>query len=85
MSISTLLSSSISPYLCLPPPVRNVHFGIEPFWGHIAVIAMMRGENEMLRVGWLPHRSSHAFDDVTTPVLDRALAIVIPSCILESI
>jgi len=30
--ISTLLSCSITSYLCLPaPPVRGVHFGIEAF------------------------------------------------------
>jgi len=50
-SISTLLSSSISPYLCLPPPVRSVHFGIEAFRGRIAVKATLRGKNEMLSVG----------------------------------
>jgi len=83
-SISTLLSSSISPYLCLPPTVRSVHFGIVAFGGLIAVVGMLRGENEMLSVGWLPHQSSHAFDDVSTPVFDRALVIVIPSHILES-
>jgi len=85
MSISTLLSSSISPYLCLPPLVCSVHFGIEVFWGHVAVKAMLRGVNEMLRVGWLPHQPSHAFDDVSTPVFDRVLVIVIPSPILESV
>jgi len=84
MSISTLLSSSISPYLCLPPPVRSVHFGIEWFRGRIAGIATLRGENEMLGVGWLPHQPSHLFDDVSTSVFDRALVIVIPSHILES-
>jgi hypothetical protein len=35
-------------------------------------------------VGWLPHQPSDAFDDVSTPVFDRALVIVIPSHILES-
>jgi hypothetical protein len=47
-------------------------------------MATLRGENEMLGVGWLPHQPSHAFDDVSTPVFDRALVIVIPSHILES-
>jgi len=61
-----------------------VHFGIEAFRGGIAVIATLRGKNEMLGIGWLPHQSSHAFDDVSTPVFDRALVIVIPSHILES-
>jgi hypothetical protein len=39
----------------------------------------------MLGVGWLPHQPSHAFDDVTTPVFDRALVIVITSHILDSV
>jgi len=39
----------------------------------------------MLGIGWLPHQSSHPFDDVSTPVFDRALLIVFPSHILESV
>jgi hypothetical protein len=39
----------------------------------------------MLGVGWLPHQPSHAFDDVSTAVFDRALVIVIPSHILKSV
>jgi hypothetical protein len=62
-----------------------VYFGIEAFRGHIAVKALLSGENEMLGIGWLPHQPSHAFDDVSTPVLHRALVIVIPSHILESV
>ena len=62
-----------------------MHFGIEAFRGRIAVKAPLRGENEMLGVGWLPQQPSHAFDDVSTPVFDRALVIVIPSHILESV
>jgi len=85
MSISTLLSSSDSPYLFLPPPVRSVHFGLEAFRWRIALEATMRGGNEMLGVGWLLHQPSHAFDDVLTPVFDRALVIVIPSHNLESV
>jgi len=84
-SISTLLSWSISAYLCLPPPVRCVHFSIEAFRWRIAVKAMLRGVNEMLGVGWLPHQPSHAFDEVSTAVFDRPLVIVIPSHILESV
>jgi hypothetical protein len=61
-----------------------VHFGIEAFRGHIAVITMLRGENEMLGVGWMAHQTSHDFDDILTPVFDRALVIVIPSHILKS-
>jgi len=85
MSISTLLSSSISAYLCLAPQVQSVHFGIEAFRWSLAVEAMLRGVNEMLGVGWLPHQPSHAFDDVSTPEFDRALVIVIPSHILLSV
>jgi hypothetical protein len=49
------------------------------------VKAPLSGENEMLGVGWLPHQPFHAFDDVSTPVFDRALVIVIPSPILEGV
>jgi len=83
--ISTLLSSSISAYLCFPPPVCSVHFSIEVFRLRIADKATLRGVNEMLGVGWLPHQPSHAFNDVSTPVFDRPLVIVIPSHILESV
>jgi hypothetical protein len=83
--ISTLLSSSISAYLCLPLPVRHWHFNIEVFRWRIAVKATLRGVNEMLGVGWLPHQPSHAFDDVSTPVFDRPLVIVIPFHILEGV
>jgi len=51
----------------------------------MAVEATLRGKDEMLGVGWLPHLPSHAFDDVSTPVFDMALVIVIPSHILESV
>ena len=84
-SINALLSSSMSAYLCLPAPVRSVHISIEAFLWLIAVKATLRVVNEMLGVGWLPHQSSHAFDDVSTPVFDRALVIVIPSHILECV
>jgi len=62
-----------------------VNFDIEAFRGSIAVKAMLRGENEMLGVRWLPHQPSHAFDDVSTPVFDRVLVIVIPFHILKSV
>jgi hypothetical protein len=62
-----------------------VHFSIEAFRGRIAVEALLTGENEMLGVGWLPHQSSQAFDDLSTPVFDRALVIVSASNILESV
>jgi hypothetical protein len=39
----------------------------------------------MVSIGWLPRQPYHAFDDVSTPVFDSALAIVIPSHILESV
>jgi hypothetical protein len=81
---STLLSSSISPFLCYPPPVRRVHFGIVAIWGRITVKATLRCETEILGVGWLRNQPSHAFDDVSTAELDRALVIVIRSHILES-
>jgi len=84
-SISTLLSFSISAYLCLPPPVRSVHFSVEVFRWRIAIEATLRGVNEMLGVGWLPHQPAHACDDVSTPVFDRALVIVIPSHILKRV
>jgi len=61
-----------------------VHFSIEAFWGCIADIGTLSGENDMLGVGWLPHQPSHAVDDVSTPAFDRALVNVIPSHILES-
>ena len=80
-----LLSSGISAYLCLLPPIRSVHFDTKVFQGSIAVNAKLRGENEMFNVGWLPDQPSHGFDDGLTPVFDRALVIVIPSHILESV
>jgi len=83
-SVSTSSYLGISPYLCLPPPVHSVHFGIEAFRCHIAIKARLRGVNMMLGVCWLPHQPSHAFDDISIPVFDRALVIVIPFHILES-
>jgi hypothetical protein len=62
-----------------------VNFGIEAFQWHIAVRATLRGVNEMLSVGWLPHQPSHAFDDVLTPGFDKELEIVIPCHILKSV
>jgi hypothetical protein len=83
--VSTSYGSGISPCLCLPPPVRSVDFGIEAFQGHIAVKAPLSGLNMLLGVHLLPHQPSHACDDVWTPVFDRALVIVIPFHILESV
>jgi hypothetical protein len=84
-SISTILSSSVYVYLCLPPPIGSVHFSIEAFRWSIAVKAILRGANEMLGVGWMPPEPSHAFDDVSTPVFDWTLVFVIPSHILEGV
>jgi hypothetical protein len=71
--------------MCLPPPVRSVHFNIEAFRCGLTAKAMLRGVNEMLGVGWLPHHLCHALDDVSTAVFDRQLVIVLPSHILESL
>jgi hypothetical protein len=84
-AISMILSSSISAYLCLSPPVCSVHCSKETFQWRIAVKAMLRCVYGMRGVGWLPYRPSHAFDDISTPVFDRSLVIVIPSQILESV
>jgi hypothetical protein len=62
-----------------------VNFGIEEFLGGITIKPTLRGENEMLSVAWLPHRPSHAFEDISTPVFNRVLVIVIPSHILMSV
>jgi len=62
-----------------------VHFAVEVFRGRITVKRTLRGESVMLGVRWLPHQPSHAFDDVSTPVFDRALVIVIPFHILKSV
>jgi len=62
-----------------------VHFGIEVFRRRIAGKATLRGVNKMLGVSWLPLQPSHAFDDVSTLVFDRALVIVIAFHILVSV
>jgi hypothetical protein len=69
-SVSTSSYSGISPYLCLPPPVCSVHFGIEAFRWCIAGKATLRGVYTLLGIRWLQHQPSHAFDDVSTPVFD---------------
>jgi hypothetical protein len=84
-STSTRLSTSMSAYLCLSPPVRGVHFSTEAFQWRIAVKAMLRGINGILGVGWLPQQPSHAIDDFSTPVFDRPSVIVIPYHILKSV
>ena len=78
-------SSSISPVLCLPPPARSVHCGMKVSQGHIADKAPLRGVNRILGVGWPLHQPSHAFDDISTPVFDQVLVIVVPSHILKSV
>jgi hypothetical protein len=85
VSVSKTSCSDISPYLFLPPPVRNVNFGLEAFRWSIAVKATLRGIHKMLGIRWLPHQPSHAFGDVSTPVFDRALVIVIPFHILDGV
>jgi hypothetical protein len=62
-----------------------VHFGIEAFWWCIAVKATLWGVNEWLGICRLLHHPSHAFDDVSTPVFDRAWVVVSPFHILESV
>jgi hypothetical protein len=39
----------------------------------------------MLGIGSLPHQASHTFEGISTSVFDGALALVIPSRILESV
>jgi hypothetical protein len=38
--MGTSLSTRISAYLCLPPPVCTLHGGIEACWWYIVVKAM---------------------------------------------
>lgn len=83
--ISTVLSLSFNSYLCLPPAVGSMHFGIEAFRRHIAGKAALRGINDMVGIGWQPHKPSHDIDDVVTLVCDIALVIPIVTHILESV
>jgi hypothetical protein len=80
-----VISSSISPYLYLPPPVRCVHFGVVAFPGHIAVKAILRGKNELLGIGWLPLQPSCMVDNVFTAIFDWAVVILVPSHMLKSL
>jgi hypothetical protein len=80
-----LVSGNISHFLCFARAVRNDHLGIEAVRLLIAVKPTLRGVNEMIGVHRLPNQSSHAFDDVSTPVFDRAFVIVIPCHILENV
>jgi hypothetical protein len=83
-SISTLISSTISCYLCLPLPVCLVHFVIEELLWRISVNATLRGVNEWFSICWLEHQPSHGLDDVSTAACERPIVIVIPSHLLES-
>ena len=60
-----------------------MHVGIEAFRWCTTFTSMLRGVYEMLGVSWLPHQLSHAFEDVSTPVFDKAFVIVIASHILD--
>jgi len=62
-----------------------VHFIIAAVPWHIAGQVTLRAEIEMLGVGSLLYLPSHSVDDVSTPVFDRALVIVIPFHIPESV
>ena len=81
----TYLSSSISPYLCLPPPICSVNVCIQVIRMLITVNATLRGKHEIVGVRWLPHQPSQAFHDLLTPLFDRPLVIVISSHILRSV
>jgi hypothetical protein len=85
MSVSTSSLLDIYPYLCLPRPIHSLHFGIRVFRWCIAVNAMLRGINKILRAGWRLHQPSHAADDVSTLVVEWVLLIDIPFHILESV
>ena len=62
-----------------------MHISLEVFrWG-IAVKATLTGINAMLGLGCLQHLQSHTSDDVSTPVIDKPLVIVITSHILKSL
>jgi len=71
--------------MCLTPPVHGVDFCIEAFQWRITIKATPMGVEKMLGVGLLRHQLSHAFDDVSTAVFDRALVIFISSHIIESV
>jgi len=85
VSISTWLSSSISPNPFLPTPVCIGHFGIDVCQWSIAVTATLRGVNAVFSVGWVSHQPSHAFHDVSSPLFDSTLVIVIPFHILQRV
>jgi hypothetical protein len=62
-----------------------MHFSIEGFRWPIAVKGTLRGEKVVFSGSWLPDRPSPTVDNVSTPVFDRPLVIVIPSHILKSV
>jgi hypothetical protein len=80
-----LLCSSMSHYQYPPSPVHSLHFCIEVFSWRIAVNVTLRGNNEMLRVGYFPDPPAHEFHDVSTPACDSVVVMVIPSRILDSV
>jgi len=84
-TIRTLLSTGISAYMCLTPPVGSVHLMLQAFRWRIVGNATWCVVNEMLGKEWLPHQLSETFDDVPTPLFDRPLVIVIRSHILGSV
>ena len=84
-SIRTLLSSSISPYLGLPPPVCCMHFGIKAFRLRKAVKATLRGAHQRLSIRWLLHQPSDAFDDFSTPAFNKAFVMVISTHNVKSV
>jgi hypothetical protein len=62
-----------------------VHFSIDAFAWRITVNATLSGVTDMLSKGGLHHQPCHDVHDILTPVIDRALVIVIPPPILESV
>jgi hypothetical protein len=74
----------IPPYLYLPLLVRHVNIGIEVHPWPISVNVTLRGVDAMFGVGWIQHRSSPAFNDVSIPEFRRTLMIALPSDIPES-
>jgi hypothetical protein len=77
----------IHQYLCLPVSLTTCPQCAFQYGGGLVAhrcYSNAEGLNEMLRVGWLVHQPSHAFDDVSTPVFDKPLVIVIPSHLFKS-
>ena len=62
-----------------------MNIGLDALLWCIDVKSMLRGVHELLGVGCPPLEPSHALDDVSDQAFDRALVIVIPSHIIESV